>query len=145
MRFRPSDPLCSPRSIYHDGDIPDLRYRWDGPPVLRFITTTYRAKLASYRHKVFQVLQGLCSVRGFTLVLCADVWGCAEKFGLREIKQAVLAECTGGKLDEVCSRLLVTSSLREFLPPPGEPVPGIVSAIKWVYPWAPKGIDFDTD
>ena len=128
--------------IYQDRDIPAVHYQQEGPPALWWLSPTQKARFASERRIVFEVLRELRRAHDFNLVLCADVWGCARIHAMRELKQAVLEERRQGGLDNMSSRLMVTYRLREFLPSPGEPVSRTVPFSKWVHPWAPPPVGY---
>ena len=128
--------------IYQDSDIFTMLYRMHGPPAYYHFSPTFEADLASQRHTAFVMLLELCRVHDFKLVVCADVWGCARGHAMRELKLAVLAECTEGELENMSSQLMVTSRLQGFLPPPGEPIPLSVTTSEWVRPWAPPPVGY---
>ena len=111
----------------------------------RCLPLTSEANTASQRHKMFALLLTLRRTRDFKLVVCADVWGCARILAMRELKQAVLAKCTEGGVENMSSQLTVTSRLQEFLPPPGEPMPLFVTTSKWVHPWAPLPVGYEDE
>jgi hypothetical protein len=91
---------------------------------------------------VFEVLREVWRVHDFTLVLCANVWGCLMEYAVQELKQMVQAECTEGILNSTSSQVLIAFQPREFLPAfSSEDMYFFVETSKWVYPWAPKFIE----
>ena len=128
--------------IYQERDMYSLLCKDDGPPSRLCSTPTYEANVASRRHKVFAALLKLRRARDFKLVVCVDVWGCARRLALRELKQAILAKCTEGGVENMSSQLTVTSTLQQLLPPPGEPMRSSVTISDWVHPWAPPPVGY---
>ena len=128
--------------IYQDRDIPTPYYQLDGLPALWLLSPTQQARFASERRTVFGLLRELLRAHDFKLVLCADVWGCIRIHAMQELKRTISEEGTQGGLDNMSSRLMVTSRLREFLPSPGERVSYAVLDSKWVHPWAPPPVGY---
>ena len=128
------------RVLYQDIDIPNLQYQWHGPPLFDGLTSAKVAEVDSKVHMVFEVLREMWRVHNFTLVLCADVWGCVMEYAVQELKRAVWRECTEEKLNGTSSQVLVTFQPREFHPT-GDKIHLFVGFSKWVHPWTPKFIE----
>ena len=61
-------------------------------PHIRELSQAERAEETSRHHKRFELLREVHNVRGFQLVLCADVWGPNGEYSVRMLRQAVAHE-----------------------------------------------------
>jgi hypothetical protein len=120
-----------------DIDIFGLEYHWHAPPAFCQLLRIRQLWKRPQHNAVFEMLCEIRKIRDFKLVLYADVWGFLTECAVRELEWGVAEQVKGG-LGDLSSRLLVTSSPREFLPAPDEPVGSNVLFSKWVHSWAPR-------
>ena len=67
------------------------------------MTLAESADEASWHRNLFKVFHEMYAVRGFQLVLCADVWDCVGKYTKGVLKEAVAAEKAAWRLDYLSS------------------------------------------
>ena len=82
------------------------------PDIYRDMTPDQRAEEASWHCDLFKVFREVHTLRGFRLVLCAEVWDCVGEYTMRVLRWAVAAEKAGRRLKYFPSEPLVIYSPR---------------------------------
>jgi hypothetical protein len=75
--------------------------------IYREMTPADRAKEASWHRSQFGLFREMYAVRGFRLVLCADVWDAVGEYAVGVLKRAVAVEKAKKRLDYLPSEPLV--------------------------------------
>ena len=83
--------------LYRDCDFRGVECSWSPfPRAFRLMSDSDIVEEASWHHKQFKLFHRMHRVRGFRLVLCADVWDRVAKYTVQVLKQAVAAEKVKG-------------------------------------------------
>ena len=103
---------------YRDYHFSDVR----GPPLysdcnfFRLMSKADIAEEASWYHRQLELFREMHKVRGFQLVLCADVWDRMVECAVRVLKQAVAVEKARGGFGDLSSEPLVICTPRRIQP-----------------------------
>lgn len=100
------------------------------PPVCR-VSPDERAREASQHRRQLGVFRELRKLRGFRLVLCADVWHCIVEHSVRVLEEAVAMERAKGGFDIDFPEPLVIYRPRESQTTLLQEHYGLTSPITW--------------
>jgi len=120
--------------FYRDYTFPGVR----GSPLFldlsafRMMSDADIVEQASKHHRRFELFREMHKVRGFQLVLCADVWDRVVEYTVQVLKQAVAVEKANGGFGGLFSEPLVVSTPRRS--PPGITTTWSVDSC---IPWTP--------
>ena len=98
-------------ALYQDLDFGGVHWAWSDWP-FRPQSPAQREEEALLHERRLRLFRTICKVRGFQLVLCANIWDGVREYTTLVLKQAVAAERAKGGFDDIFPEPLVVCSPR---------------------------------
>ena len=98
--------------VYRESDFPGVEPLQPNSPIFRQLLPAERAEETLWHERQFKVFRTMRKIRGFQLVLCADVWDGVKEYTIRRLRQAVAAEKAKRGFDNTFPEPLVGYSRR---------------------------------
>ena len=98
--------------VYREEDFSGLGFTYSR--IYREMTSAQSAAEISWHRSLFIAFREMYAMRGFRLLLCADVWGRLREYTVEVLESAVAVEKAAGRLDYLPLEPLVICSPRGF-------------------------------